>query len=154
MWESASQSVQYRSLVAPFSDLRGMGSICGLHQALAAAHSTAFDGMQPADRQHVLFLLHTCDANDGRRLAMGVRNLYLRQVYGALQEALTGVRLNLYASDAFIQSHIPTLPPTRLRYDCQTREITHQDGEIDYLIVGSGPAGAVLAHELRRGGGR
>jgi hypothetical protein len=33
-------------------------------------------------------------------------------------------------------------------------DIVHQDGEIDCLVVGSGPAGSVIAHELVRHGAR
>ena len=44
------------------------------------------------------------------------------------------------------------LPTTRLRFDRDSSEIISTDAPIDYLIVGSGPAGSVLAHELRRGG--
>ena len=67
---------------------------------------------------------------------------------------MTGVKLNLYATEGYIADHRPKLPPTRLRYDSVAREIALKDGEIDYLVVGAGPAGSVLAHELRRGGNR
>src|SRR5207247_7344033 len=49
---------------------------------------------------------------------------------------------------------VPKLPATLLRYDSVAHSISRRDGEIDYLIVGSGPAGSVLGHELRRGGKR
>lgn len=45
-----------------------------------------------------------------------------------------------------------SLPPSRLRL--QGEEIIHQDGEIDFLVIGSGPAGSVIAHELARQGKR
>ena len=85
---------------------------------------------------------------------MNARNFYMSRTYGALQELLTGVKLNLYATDAYIASHRPKLPETRLRYDPATQEVALKDGEIDYLVVASGQAGSVLAHELRRGGKR
>ncbi len=85
---------------------------------------------------------------------MNVRNFYLNQAYGATQEALSGIHLGLYASPDFIEQHQPKLPATRLRFDSEKKEIALKDGEIDFLIVGSGPAGSVLAHELRRGGKR
>ncbi|AIK96736.1 NAD(P)-binding protein [Candidatus Odyssella acanthamoebae] len=40
------------------------------------------------------------------------------------------------------------VPPSRL--SIKGKEIIHADGEIDYLIIGSGPAGSVIAHELTR----
>ena len=52
----------------------------------------------------------------------------------------------------YIDAHRPRLPPTLLRYDPASKEIALKQGEIDYLVVGAGPAGSVLAHELRRGG--
>src|SRR5205814_9286028 len=138
--------------LAPFSDLRKFGNQCGMPEFIKTSGVTAFEQLAPAQRSHALYLLHTCSENDPRRLAMSLRNFYLSKTYGALQEPLTRVKLNLYATEAYIRDHRPKLPPTRLRYDSAAKEIALKGGEIDYLVVGAGPAGSVLAHELRRGG--
>ena len=52
------------------------------------------------------------------------------------------------------REHAPKLPPSRLRYDSATRSIYHTQGSIEFLIVGSGPAGATIAHELQQAGKR
>ena len=83
---------------------------------------------------------------------MSARAFYIASAYGAIQEPLSGVKLNLSASHSWIEEHRPKLPQTRLRFDRESHEIVSTDTPIDYLIVGSGPAGSVLAHELRRGG--
>ena len=113
-----------------------------------------FAAMTPPVRHRVLFLLEICGDNELRRLVMTLRNLYITRAYGALQEPLAGVRLNLYAPDSYIAQHRPPLPRTRLRYDRDRNEVVSEDGVFDYVIAGSGPAGSVLAHELRRGGKR
>jgi choline dehydrogenase-like flavoprotein len=154
IWLAAGQAPAFQMLLAPFTDLRSFGPACGISEFIKTTAGTAFPQLTPAQRSHVLYLLHTCSANDPRRLAMSLRNFYLARTYGALQEALTGAKLNLYATDAYIADHRPVLPPTRLHYDSAAKEIALKTGEIDYLIVGSGPAGSVLAHELRRGGKR
>jgi choline dehydrogenase-like flavoprotein len=154
IWAAAGKAAAFQALLAPFADLRSFGPACGMSEYLKTVSGTSFDQLTAPQRAHVLYLLHTCSANDPRRLAMSLRNFYLARTYGALQEALTGVKLNLYATDAYIADHRPALPATRLRYDPAAKEIALKTGEIDYLIVGSGPAGSVLAHELRRGGKR
>jgi choline dehydrogenase-like flavoprotein len=83
---------------------------------------------------------------------MWARDFYVARVYGDLQEPLSGVPLKLSAPHEWIEEHRPQLPPTRLRLDRDRHEIVSIDQPIDYLIVGSGPAGSVLAHELRHGG--
>jgi choline dehydrogenase-like flavoprotein len=154
IWAAAGQDATFRSLLAPFADLRGLGQICDIRSLLPKSGETAFTNLKPEDQRRVLYVFHSCPANGPRRLVMSLRTFYLARTYGALQEALTGVNLNLYAPQNYIDSHNPALPPTRLRYDASTREVAHKDGVIDYLIVGSGPAGSVLAHELRRGSKR
>lgn len=154
IWKGAEKAPAFQMLLAPFTDLSRFGPACGVQGFVASTGGKVFSEMTPADRAHLLYLLHTCSVNDPRRLAMNARNFYLSRTYGALQELLTGVKLNLYATDAYIASHRPKLPETRLRYDPATQEVALKDGEIDYLVVGSGPAGSVLAHELRRGGKR
>lgn len=154
IWLAAGKAPAFQALLAPFTDLTQFGNACGLPGFIKTTGVTAFAQLTAPQRAHVLYLLHTCTANDPRRLAMSLRNFYLSKTYGALQETLTGVKLNLYATDGYIAGHRPNLPPTRLRYDASTKEIARKDGEIDYLVVGSGPAGSVLAHQLRRGGKR
>jgi choline dehydrogenase-like flavoprotein len=154
IWLAAGKAPAFQMLLAPFADLRSFGTACGMADFIKTSGVTAFPQLAPEQRTHVLYLLHTCTVNEPRRLAMNLRNFYISKTYGALQEALTGVKLNLYATDAYIADHRPTIPPTQLRYNAATKEVALKTGEIDYLVVGSGPAGSVLAHELRRGGKR
>jgi choline dehydrogenase-like flavoprotein len=154
IWSVAGHSPAFQTLLQPFADLRSLGTHCGVADALKTRGVYVFAQLDESVRQHVLFLLLTCSENEPRRLAMNARNFYIDRTYGNLQEALSGVNLNLYASQEFIDENRPRLPPSRLRYDSEKQEIVSKDDEIDYLIVGSGPAGSVLAHELRRGGKR
>jgi len=154
IWLAAKEVPDFRALITPFADLRGFGRACGLSVFLNTTGTTSFAQLSAAQRAYTLLLLYTCPDNDPRRLVMKVRNFYLSKTYGPLQEPLTGVKLNLYAPETSIEQHRPKLPATRLSYDREKKAITVKDGEIDYLIVGSGPAGSVLGHELRRGGKR
>src|SRR5262249_1121390 len=50
--------------------------------------------------------------------------------------------------EIYAKLHAPTMPESRLVYDPGTQTIRHKDGPIDYLVIGSGPGGAVVAHQL------
>jgi len=154
IWSAANKAPAFRQLLSPFADLRAFGSACGIAGYLQPVGPESFALLTSAQREHVLSLLESCDQNEPRRLAMTVRNFYVAKAYGAIQEPLTGVQLNLNAPHDWIEKHRPQLPPTHLRFDQESHEITSVEGPIDYLIVGSGPSGSVLAHELRRGGER
>lgn len=160
IWKQAGSSAEFRQLLLPFVDLRGFGSSCGIAQAIqdtgsVGTGSASFAGLSPANRQHVLLLLQSCADNGPRRLAATVRNFYIVKGYGAVQGQVTGVKLSLFAPPAYVKANQPKLPPTRLAYDSSKKELAERDGHaIDVLIVGSGPAGSVLAHELRRSGQR
>jgi hypothetical protein len=52
------------------------------------------------------------------------------------------------------RDHAPKQPPSRLVYDVGSRTVRHRDGMIDYIVVGSGPAGSVVATQLQRAGKR
>lgn len=152
IWLAAANAPSFRQLLSPFADLRGFGASCGVRSYLRPTGPVSFGSLTRTQRDHVLLLLASCNENEPRRLAMSVRNFYLSQAYGALQEPLSGVHMNLSAPRRWIEEHRPHLPPARLRFDREIGEIVSTDSPIDYLIVGSGPAGSVLAHELRRGG--
>lgn len=65
------------------------------------------------------------------------------------------MKLDLYAPSDYVKQNMPHLPESRLLFDAAKNELVEKDGHpIDVLVVGSGPAGSVLAHELRRGGKR
>jgi len=153
LWASAGQAPQFRHLIAPFTNLAAFGPACGMDKFLLTAKATAFADLTQPQREAALLLLQRCTDNEPRRLAATVRNFYIVKAYGAIQEPLTGVKIDLYAPSDWIARSRPVLPASRLKY--QAGEISQTDGApIDYLVVGSGPAGSVLAHELRRGGKR
>ncbi|MGB9417762.1 MAG: NAD(P)-binding protein [Acidobacteriaceae bacterium] len=155
IWQQAGGAPAVHQLLAPFVDLRSFGSVCGVAQALEGTGTTSFASLSASKRQQVLVLLQDCPEHAPRRLATTVRNFYIVKGYGAVQGELTGMKLNLFAPPAYLKAHVPQLPHTRLAYDRAKKELIEKDGHpIDVLIVGSGPAGSVLAHELRRRGKR
>jgi hypothetical protein len=154
LWANAREVPQFRQLITPFTNLAQFGSTCGIDGLLLAAQTTAFADLSSSQRDNVLTLLQRCQDNGARRLVANARTFYIVKAYGAIQERLTGVKINLYAPSDWIERNRPQLPPSLLRYDADRREIAAVGKPIDYLIVGSGPAGSVLAHELRRGGKR
>jgi len=152
IWGASGSSPAFQRMLTPFEDLRSFPMQCGVDGYIGKAHAPSFAALTLAQREHVLFLLATCNRNGPRRLAMQAREFYVSQTYGRAQEQLAGVHLDITASAAWIAQHRPVLPRTRLRFDAERDEIVSLDRPFDYLIVGSGPAGSVLADELRKGG--
>jgi choline dehydrogenase-like flavoprotein len=124
------------------------------------ARSTAGGGKPPAfeqrplaARESMLVALLRSDRNDDRRAAMRLRNACLGAVYGsALGRRIAG--LGDAPAPAKDAPEPPRFPATWLRYDAAQRRLAADQGAIDDVIVGSGPAGSVLAHELQRAGRR
>ena len=154
IWAAAGQSPQFRQILEPFTNLAAFGPACGMDVLVRDTHTAAYAEMTAAQRRQAIALLQRCSENEPRRLAANVRNFYVVKAYGAIQEPLTGVKINLHAPSDWIERNRPELAATRLHYDGARKTITLAGGPIDYLIVGSGPSGSVLAHELRRGGKR
>src|SRR5579859_2197326 len=154
MWSGAHASPVFRELVQPFTDLRQFGRACGIDAIVGQAGKTSFASLDRKERDRTLYLLQSCDANAPRHLAATVRNFYVVKGYGGIQEQVTGVKVNLFASASYVEARRPKLPPSSLHYDREKHEVLSNDKPIDILIVGSGPAGSVLAHELRQHGKR
>jgi choline dehydrogenase-like flavoprotein len=155
IWQEAGGVPTVQKLLVPFADMRAFGNACGVANAIQGSAATSYAQLDGAKREEVMMLLQNCDANSARHLVATVRSFYIVKGYGAIEDQLTGVKVNLYAPVEYIKAHTPQLPPTRLAYDGAKKELSEKDGRpIDVLIVGSGPAGSVLAHELRRDGKR
>jgi hypothetical protein len=56
--------------------------------------------------------------------------------------------------DVYARLNAPSIAPSRLVYDAEQKTIQHRAGPIDYLVVGSGPAGATVASQLQAAGKR
>ena len=155
IWTQTGNVPAVQQLLGPFADLSRFGSTCGIARAIQGTNTASFAALSRGKRQQVLSLLQNCDEGAARRLAATVRNFYVVKGYGAIQGDLTGVKLDLFAPPEYLTAHMPHLAPTRLIYDRVKKQLMEKDSHaIDVIIVGSGPAGSVLAHQLRRNGRR
>ncbi|MDX1918200.1 MAG: GMC family oxidoreductase [Candidatus Caenarcaniphilales bacterium] len=94
---------------------------------------------------------------DDRKLVFGLRGLYLSKIYGSnLGEYITGYKpSSIVVSDLehYLKDHTPKFSRGNLQYNYEEKKLKPKSAEnFDYLIVGAGPAGAVIAHELSRAG--
>jgi choline dehydrogenase-like flavoprotein len=89
-------------------------------------------------------------------MAMLVREAYLSGIWNLpLAVPLTQIQNpTTFVDDIEIYSkrHYPVIPPSWLTYDPVTQTIVAKEGVIDYLVIGSGPGGATVAHELQQAG--
>lgn len=90
------------------------------------------------------------------QFAMAIREAFLSVIWDLpIAVPLTGIQIpTTFASNAPLYAKInyPKIPPSWLTYDADAKTIKAQEGVIDYLVIGSGPAGATMAHELQRAG--
>jgi GMC oxidoreductase len=115
----------------------------------------AFEHRSLASREKLWAALLRSPENENRRVGMQLRLAYLSAIYASpLGRQLAGLDP---ASETESSNRAPSakplsFPPTWLVYDPARRTLEARVGRIDDVIVGSGPAGAVLAHELQRAG--
>src|SRR3954452_4126418 len=90
--------------------------------------------------------------------AMVLREAYLSGIWDLpLAIPLTGIMAPaafMQNPDIYAKFHAPQIPPSRLYYDRQSNSLKHKDGPIDFIVVGSGPGGATVAHQLWEAGKR
>src|SRR5438093_11700452 len=126
-----------------------------LRGILRSAHSDAFETRSLARRESTLIALLRNGRNDVRQGVMQTRNLYLLSVYGSpLGRAIAGIGAAADPGNDCPPARAPLFPRTWLAYDRLAQRLTARAGSIDDVIVGSGPAGCVIAHQLQRAGHR
>jgi len=149
LWKAVSRSPSIRSALSNLET--SAQAPCGLGGRVEVG---SFADLTLAARERLLLDLLRCPANDVRRLAMQLRLLYLNAIYSSsLGRTIAGLA-PATPPEAPVVVVPPRFPPTWLVFDSLAHEIRARDGSIDDVIVGSGPAGSVLAYELRRSGRR
>jgi hypothetical protein len=95
---------------------------------------------------------------ESTKFAMILREAYLSGIWDLpLAVPLTEIQaptIFMQNPDIYSKIHAPPIPPSRLYYDPQSNSIKHRDGAIDWLVIGSGPGGATVAHQLWKAGKR
>src|SRR5687768_5553845 len=90
------------------------------------------------------------------QIAMVIREAFLSVIWDLpIAVPLTGIQIpTTFISETPLYAKInyPTIPSSWLTYDAGAKTIKAKTGVIDYLVIGSGPAGATMAHELQKAG--
>lgn len=105
------------------------------------------NGIVNTDKERIVQLQYTLRRhpdNNVRKFAATLRRLYSYLSYASpLTAKIAGCANNQLISRS---DGVFTAPATKLQ--CIDNAIVHDEGDIDYLIIGSGPAGSLIAHEL------
>src|SRR5438309_1021715 len=115
LWTAAKDSASLRAMWLRFADLRSLSGACGLPESIVAAHWD-FASVPISERADIFARLQACSVPEIRLTSNSLRNFYVAKGYGAVQEEITGIHLDTVAPSAYIQSHTPKLPRTRLTY--------------------------------------
>jgi hypothetical protein len=128
-------------------------------QAFLAA-AGGYGGLAAPQRQHLFsFFFDGSCGPESTKSAMILREAYLSGIwYLPLAVPLTEIQspvVFMQPPDIYSKIHAPDFPPSRLYYDQPSTSIKYRDGStIEWLVVGSGPGGATVAHQLREAGKR
>jgi choline dehydrogenase-like flavoprotein len=121
--------------------------------------SGGFGAMDPALRTPLYSFLFQGSAGPvSTQVASILREAYLSSIWDLpLAQPLS----NFLAPPVFVSRpdlyallNAPPIAPSRLTYDATNKTISHADGPIDYLVIGSGPGGATVASQLQAAGKR
>jgi len=118
-----------------------------------------YGGLAPDQRSPLFsFLFAESCGPESAMFAAILREAYLSGIWDLpLAVPLTEINIpDVFMPNVAIYSklHAPTLPTSRLCYDSASNTIRHRDGPIDCLVIGSGPGGATVAHQLQEAGKR
>lgn len=117
-----------------------------------------FANKSVAEREVLLAKLEASPINTVRKGIRFLRLYYLYSIYASpLGERISGTsRLPVTRADIdqFLAEQPLHLPKSPIAYNKNEGTIEHTQGEIDVLVIGSGPAGSVIAHELAKKGKR
>lgn len=109
--------------------------------------SYGFSALNSEDQERLLMALRRDSNNDWRSYVWNLRKVYLSLAYPA---PMANQLANVAIPSPQVKTVPFSLPESKLKL--REGEITHEEGEIDYLVIGSGPAGSLIAHELARQG--
>jgi choline dehydrogenase-like flavoprotein len=151
LWRSFGRSREIRWALEALADLRELHRACS-HPYPRAAAADSFQNLGLAARESALLGLLRCEKNVNRQHGMQLRLAYLGAIYATpFGRAVADVPPPAVAADT---AATPRFPPTWLRHDPLAHRLAAAHGAIDDIIVGSGPAGSVLAHQLAGTGRR
>lgn len=135
-------------LPVPVNDINA--AVTALRGFFRETGTDNFIRMNETQRRRFMQLLTNAPLNFYRRIGAGLRVFYFVNAYkGNVGRLIAGI--GDFKEDAFIPDTSLPLPDfsTPLRYNARQQCIA---GEIDAIIIGSGPAGCMVASEMHRAG--
>ncbi len=139
------------------------------YEALAASSDPAvqaflaapggFGGMDADLRSPLFSFLFEGSAGPlSTQMASVLREAYLSSIWDLpLAEPLAGFLappVFVNRPDIYASLNAPSIAPSQLVYDAEQQTSSPRAGPIDYLVIGSGPAGATMASQLQAAGKR
>lgn len=114
-------------------------------------NSFLFADLPLSSREIVFKNMLTSPLSVVRRVSRCIKNTYLTLAYGKVINDIAGISPAITDSRNLPRPPriVPPVLKTHLTYNAAQKRI---EGEVDFLIVGSGPAGAMVASQLQKAG--